>query len=50
MKFLGLPNNKNWNKTHKYLLWTNEEKLKEWQTKSSIDDLESKNEYLDIYT
>ena len=32
------------------MLWINEEKLKESKTKSSIVDLASENEYLDIYT
>ena len=48
-KILGLPDGKSWNKTHKYMLWTDENDRKEWQNKSMIVDLASDNEYLDIY-
>ncbi len=48
-KILGLPDGQNWNKTHKYMLWTDKDNHNEWQTKSAIVDLASNSEYLDIY-
>ena len=48
-KILGLPDGKSWNKTHKYMLWTNENDREQWQTKSMIVDLASDKEYLDLY-
>ena len=48
-KILGLPDGNSWNKTHKYMLWTNKNDREQWQNKSMIVDLASDKEYLDIY-
>ena len=48
-KILGLPDGKSWNKTHKYMLWTDRNDREQWQTKSMIVDLASDKEYLDLY-